>query len=481
MAFKCFCFINLLFLVAVAVIAQAPCYSARPNRVLFQEAGPPVTFEKVSVGVFVTCGIATGTGDLYCAGNNDDGAVGDGTQIRRTTMTKVIGDGPWIDVSAGDWHACGTKADNTAYCWGFNEGRLGTGKADPIQATTPQQVNGTWSQISAGHFHSCGLQTSGQVLCWGNNKNGRLGNGEISGIGSLGAETYEFSPLPVKNGANFKTISAKGSHTCGLKNDGTAWCWGGNDDGELGIGEFGGYKTVPTKVPGSWKEINNGLRFTCGIDSKDDAYCWGALRGGNSTHEQLDSKPQKIGPPGQKWSKITGGMQHACGILTDGTARCFGLGWHGQLMNGLNTSYAEPFAISCNSTEPCEPKGGGLWKDIYAGEYNSCGIYQDGTLVCAGENPYGSLGSGTDNNFIYDPTPVTPVFSIAAVAPAMAPVMAPAMAPVPALAPSLAPVPLEEASAEPSVMLPPPVAPVSGAEKAVASVVAVFAAFVAAF
>jgi len=422
-------------------------------------------------------------------------------------MTKVVGDGPWIDVSAGDWHACGTKADNTAYCWGFNEGRLGTGKADPVQATTPQKVNGSWSQISAGHFHSCGLQTSGQVFCWGvshffpllkilcsllfciassslfffllvqNNKNGRLGNGQTSDIGSLGAETYEFSPIPVKNGDGFKTISAKGSHTCGLKNDGTAWCWGGNDDGELGIGEFGGFKTVPTKIPGKWKEINNGLRFTCGIDSKDDAYCWGALRGGQTIYEQLDSKPQKVGLPGQKWSKITGGMQHACGILTDGTARCFGLGWHGQLMNGLNTSFAEPFAISCNSTEPCEPKGGGLWKDIYAGEYNSCGIYQDGTLVCAGENPYGSLANGTDNNFIYDPTPVTPVVIPAA----FAPVMAPEMAPVPALAPSLAPVPLDTPSAVPDVLLPPPVAPASGAEKVVASVIAICTAFVAAF
>lgn len=178
------------------------------------------------------CGVASGSGDLYCAGNNDDGAVGDGTNITRTTMTKVASPGPWIDVSAGDWHACGTKADNTAYCWGFNQGRLGIGRADPVQALTPQQINGSWAQVSAGHFHSCALSTTGQAYCWGNNKNGRLGNGEVSEPGSInGAEhggdpsTYEFSPIPVKNGAGFKTISAKGSHTCGLKIDGTAWCW----------------------------------------------------------------------------------------------------------------------------------------------------------------------------------------------------------------------------------------------------------------
>jgi hypothetical protein len=251
----------------------------------------------------------------------------------------------------------------------------------------------------------------------------------------------------------------------------------GNDDGEIGIGKIGGDVTVPTQVPGSWKEISNGLRFTCGINVDDDAYCWGALSGGNATYEQFDSKPQKVGLPGQKWLHLRGGMQHACGILTDGTARCFGLGWHGQLMNGLNMSYAEPFAESCPSKAPCEPQGGGLWKDIYAGEYNSCGIKQDGTLVCAGENPYGSLGSGTDNNFIYNVTAVTPVFSTAAFGPVLAPALAPAPAPAPA--------PIGTPMPPPVVMLPPPVvAPVSAAEKVVASVVAVCSvavAFVAAF
>ena len=99
-------------------------------------------------------------------GNNDDGAVGDGTQETRLGPTRVVGDAPWTDVSGGDWHVCGTNIKNEGFCWGYNGGRLGTGKADPIQATTPQQLNGTWNMVSAGHFHGCGIQTDGQAYCW---------------------------------------------------------------------------------------------------------------------------------------------------------------------------------------------------------------------------------------------------------------------------------------------------------------------------
>ena len=169
----------------------------------------PITFEKVSVGVFATvsnffpqlpsgrdfhhlyrfilnkysyvsqsqCAISTGPADLYCMGDNDDGIIGDGTFTWRQIPTKSSLAGPWRDVTAGDWHACGTKEDNTGYCWGYNGGRLGLGLPDPVQANTPQKLFSSWKTVSAGHFHSCAIRIDGLAFCWGNNKNGRLGIG----------------------------------------------------------------------------------------------------------------------------------------------------------------------------------------------------------------------------------------------------------------------------------------------------------------
>ena len=35
----------------------------------------------------------------------------------------------------------------------------------------------------------------------------------------------EYTPQPVKGGPGWLSISAKGSHTCGLKEGGAAYCW----------------------------------------------------------------------------------------------------------------------------------------------------------------------------------------------------------------------------------------------------------------
>ena len=105
----------------------------------------------------------------------------------------------------------------------------------------------------------------------GNNKNGRMGNGEFGEVAGggheSGDETYEYTPQKVVKGTDFVSISAKGSHTCGLKGDGSAWCWGGNEEGELGIGDTSLGENTPQKVPGTWKAVTSGLKFSCGINT----------------------------------------------------------------------------------------------------------------------------------------------------------------------------------------------------------------------
>ena len=90
-----------------------------------------------------------------------------------------------------------------------------------------QKLEGSWIEVSAGHFHGCGIQSDGKAYCWGNNRNGRMGTGKVSEPGE-----YELNPQAVKSDdREWVSISAKGSHTCGLKEDNTAWCWGGNEVG----------------------------------------------------------------------------------------------------------------------------------------------------------------------------------------------------------------------------------------------------------
>jgi alpha-tubulin suppressor-like RCC1 family protein len=201
----------------------------------------------------------------------------------------------------------------------------------------------------------------------GNNKNGRLGDGRTSGI-----KTVVTRPRKILGGGSYEDICAKGSHSCGLRNDSTVYCWGGNTDGEIGNGKKSANVSTPSQVPGNWKQVACGLRFTCGISSKNQALCWGSLRGGGSAmvNTVLGPKPVVVGSG--TWLQISGGMQHACGIKSDRKGYCFGLGFHGQLGNGKRTD--------CSYKKPCLVSGGHTWVEISAGEYNTCGVTTKGEV-----------------------------------------------------------------------------------------------------
>ena len=68
---------------------------------------------------------------------------------------------------------------------------------------TPQ---GAFTAITAGYHHSCGIRTDGTAQCWGHNSFGRTD-----------------APSDA-----FTAITAGLRHSCGLKTDGTAQCWGSN-------------------------------------------------------------------------------------------------------------------------------------------------------------------------------------------------------------------------------------------------------------
>jgi alpha-tubulin suppressor-like RCC1 family protein len=102
----------------------------------------------------------------------------------------------------------------------------------------PQAVAGglTFTSLSAGAAYACGITTTGTTVCWGNNAAGQLG--------TTSGDTCPFdpelpcalTPVAVEGGLTFTALAVGDAHTRGMVADGHVYCWGGNDDAELGDG-----------------------------------------------------------------------------------------------------------------------------------------------------------------------------------------------------------------------------------------------------
>jgi alpha-tubulin suppressor-like RCC1 family protein len=210
-----------------------------PQAVVIQQGNFPTTWSDISVGLMHTCGISGN--QVYCWGLNDDGRVGDGTMITRTVPTQVAGGLSFAKVTVGILYACGLTTAGSAYCWGQNgSGQLGTGSTGPFQlAPVPVSGGRTFASISSGGNFTCALTVDGSAYCWGQNQFGQLGDGST---------TDRFTPTLVSGGLGFESLSVGSIHTCGrTKVLGIVYCWGNNAGGQLGNGTRTD-SSVPVKV-----------------------------------------------------------------------------------------------------------------------------------------------------------------------------------------------------------------------------------------
>lgn len=100
--------------------------------------------------------------------------------------------------------------------------------------------------VVAGGMHRCGLTAEGVAYCWGHNERGQLGTGKGKDVPL--EDRGRWNPGPVAGGLAFRLLTAGGSHTCGLTADGSAYCWGLNRNGQLGIGTKDTSRREPTRV-----------------------------------------------------------------------------------------------------------------------------------------------------------------------------------------------------------------------------------------
>lgn len=418
-----------------------------PSRV--DTTGMPANsrFSTLTAAGFHTCGV-TAEGTAWCWGDDDFGQAGDATAAgepddttdksapSRVVTTGLPAGSRFTAASGGNVHTCWLTANGTLWCAGDDfDGQLGdatpSGDPDANEAkAVPSAVDmsalprGTrFISVTAGYAHGCGLTEGGAAWCWGNDFWGQLGDATPPGSPDATTDTAAASPVDTSAlpaGARFTALVAGGFHTCGLTREGTAWCWGGDNWGQLGDATPPGDaaartdKAAPSPVDTSampagtrFTALAAGGNHTCGLTADGTAWCWGsdtvgqlgdATPPGDANANTSKVAPSAVDtsgmPPGGRFAALTGGRYHTCGLSADGTAWCWGHDSLGQLGDATppgdpndTTNKVAPSPVDASGMPP-----GSRFAALAAGGEHTCGRTADGTAWCWGDDRAGQLG-----------------------------------------------------------------------------------------
>jgi len=373
----------------------------------------------LSVGFAHTCALMV-TGRAWCWGYNQMGQLGNGRVGAETgfwgilcdsTPQEVLGVDELVLIHAGFTTTCGITDGGALKCWGSNQyGQLGDGLAShgiscegidcsliPVDVDLLAVPTAALS-VASGWYHSCLIGAMGEVACWGSNEHGALGDG-LASHGTT-CEGVDCSRRPVAVSGltqNVLALAASNQFTCALRLDGTVWCWGGNDSGQLGNGTTTA-SGVPVQVFGltDVTAISAGDGYACALRGDRSVWCWGKnsvgqLGDGTTTDRATPVRVGTLSADG-----ISCGGDHVCVRKADDSTWC----WGGNASGQLGTGGTDPSPVPVQVPIPSEPghTGAGGW-------YYSCALSTlTGAVSCWGNNALGQLGQG---NLDQSLTPVT--------------------------------------------------------------------------
>lgn len=117
------------------------------------------------------------------------------------------------------------------------------------------------AHVAANEHGLCVAMVRGGVRCWGEDE-------------------------PVDLGQQWRRIAMSShsetnapEHRCAIREDGTLWCWGASDFGMLGIEPRGVVpfeERVQVGADSDWLDVSLGERVSCGVRSGGHLYCWGS-------------------------------------------------------------------------------------------------------------------------------------------------------------------------------------------------------------
>jgi alpha-tubulin suppressor-like RCC1 family protein len=317
-----------------------------------------------------------------------------------------------VDMSSMWDHNLVVTRSGWTFAWGRNSyGQLGTG--DTRDQNIPIKVKNSQSYrfvlARTGGSHSMALTAWGEVYVWGSGARGQLGQ-DIEGLGPRSTSArLSLEPIQVKalQGKIVIQIAAGWSHCIALTEEGEAWVWGGNEYGQLGLGDLKD-RFAPVKIQDSTNgkgsqigvciSIAGGHGHTLWLNSSGMVFSAGRNDGGQlGLGDTIDrSSVSYVDIPDRVWCDTPYGSEVSASyadvvcvnskVRTDCGRRCVGISWRrdcgpSNITVGLQVSDCEPLMPGSN-----------LGREVRVSEYSSFVISRDNNLFGWGLNTFGQVG-----------------------------------------------------------------------------------------
>jgi alpha-tubulin suppressor-like RCC1 family protein len=336
----------------------------------------------VFAGQSFTCALVEGQG--WCFGANVDGALGSGDVQTHLSPARLATPAGFDEITAGENHTCGLEHGTAAiWCWGYNaSGQLGLGDVTARAVPTRLPMPARAIAVAAGYNHTCAIAADRSLWCWGDNTEGQLGRSDAQGAPNA------LSPARVGANADWLGVSGGQGHTCAIEAPGSMWCWGRNTRSETGADPSTIQLRTPTRTGAfvDWKSLDVGQDASCAIRSDGSLWCWGDNQFG-----QLGSAPSSmavVGPAqvgaSADWAQISLDTFSACALKIDHSLWCWGRNVEGQLGLGDTRDRYAPTQVGSLTA----------WTSMSVGRFHACAGQADGRAWCMGENSSGQLGLG---------------------------------------------------------------------------------------
>ena len=328
-------------------------------------------------------------GTAYAVGNNAYGQLGDGTVTNRCTWVPVCCGYCYKEIvnqgSAELTQTYGIKCDGTAVAWGSNYyGFMGIGESGFDKCLmTPVCVDSlSFKCVVAGCEFVVALDQNGKAYSFGCNANGQLG---------LGDTVNRFSGwYPVCCNYCYCEIVAACNSVLAIKTDGCAVAWGSNADGKLGDGTTTG-RCQPVAVCCNYCyiKIASATSSAFGIKSDNKMVSWGnntngRLGDGTTTHR---CQPVAVCCNYDYCEVASGGFSNY-GIKTDGCMVAWGDSTYGTVGDGVKTARCQPVAVCCNYT----------YSKVRSCNAVTLAIKTDGCMVGWGYGAFGAIGDAASTD-----------------------------------------------------------------------------------